>query len=65
MRFFSFIPHRHRWQDIVISRANAIAPSGRTYYSTLISARCRTCNQTLYRIYYSDISDAQARRWLG
>ncbi|HAB75394.1 MULTISPECIES: hypothetical protein [Pantoea] len=65
MTFFPFIPHRHRWQDIHISRANAVAPNGRCYFSTFISARCRTCDEIIHRVYYRDISDAQARRWLG
>ncbi|MBZ6385012.1 MULTISPECIES: hypothetical protein [Pantoea] len=65
MTFFPFIPHCHRWQDIHISRAYAVAPNGRSFFSTFISARCRHCDEIIHRIYYRDISDAQARRWLG
>lgn len=65
MKLLSLIPHWHHWQDVVIIRANAVAPNGRSYFSTHITARCRSCDQTLHRVYYRDISDAQARRWLG
>jgi len=64
MRFLALIPHRHRWQDIIIERQGAVAPSGRYYFSTYISARCSACNEIIHRVYYRDITDEQARRWL-
>lgn len=65
MRFLAFIPHRHRWHKIVISRHYAKAPSGRTYLSTSVTASCKNCGEVINRIYYRDISDAEALRWLG
>ncbi|MXP48558.1 hypothetical protein FD733_00785 [Pantoea sp. Eser] len=65
MRLSALIPHRHRWQDIIIERHGAIAPNGRHYLSTYISARCLRCGEIIHRVYYRDISDRQARRLLG
>lgn len=65
MRFLALIPHRHRWQDMNIERKGAVAPNGRQYLSTYISARCTGCGEIIHRVYYRDISDRQARRWLG
>ncbi|MFV9668397.1 hypothetical protein [Pantoea sp. ARC607] len=65
MRFSAIIPHCHRWQNIIIERRGAIAPNGRYYLSTSLSAWCSGCGETIHRIYYRDISDRQARRWLG
>ncbi|MGY3310843.1 hypothetical protein ACVW06_003868 [Pantoea ananatis] len=65
MRFLALIPHRHRWTDISITRQGAVSPSGRYYYSTYLSARCERCDTVIHRVYYRDISDDQARRWLG
>lgn len=65
MRFLALIPHRHRWTDIRITRQGAVSPSGRYYYSTYLSARCQRCDTVIHRVYYRDISDDQARRWLG
>jgi len=65
MRLSALIPHRHRWQDIIIERQGAVAPNGRHYLSTYLSARCPGCGEIIHRVYYRDISDQQARRWLG
>ncbi|WP_343552833.1 hypothetical protein [Pantoea sp.] len=65
MKLFSFIPHMHRWKNITITRGGAISPSGRSYYSTHISAQCKGCDVQINKVYYRDISDAEARRWLG
>ncbi|MEG3112440.1 MULTISPECIES: yippee family protein [unclassified Pantoea] len=65
MRFLAFIPHRHRWHEINITRQGAVSPNGRTYLSTYITASCKSCGEMIHRIYYRDISDEQARRWLG
>ena len=65
MRLSALIPHRHRWQDIIIERRGAIAPNGRSSLSTYISAHCAGCGEIIHRVYYRDISDQQARRWLG
>ncbi|WP_313654018.1 hypothetical protein [Pantoea sp.] len=65
MRFLALIPHRHQWQNIIIRRQGAVAPNGRSYLSTSLSAHCPGCGEIIYRVYYRDISDQQARRWLG
>ncbi|WP_312664677.1 hypothetical protein [Pantoea sp. CTOTU49201] len=65
MKLFSFIPHAHRWHNITITRKGAISPSGRTCFATYVQAQCKGCDEQLYKIYYRDITDAQARRWLG
>ncbi|MGK3128928.1 hypothetical protein ACCW76_06980 [Pantoea sp. C8B4] len=64
-KLFSFIPHAHKWHDIRISRKGAICPSGRHYFSTHVEAQCKGCGERLHKIYYRDVSDAEARRWLG
>jgi hypothetical protein len=65
LKFFSFIPHAHKWHNIRISRKGAISPTGRAYFSTHVEAQCKGCGKRLHKIYYRDISDAQAIRWLG
>ncbi|KNC08155.1 hypothetical protein HS962_02695 [Pantoea sp. BIGb0393] len=65
LKFFSFIPHAHKWHDIQISRKGAMSPSGRHYFSTHVTAQCKTCGERLHKVYYRDISDAEAKRWLG
>ncbi|POW60076.1 MULTISPECIES: hypothetical protein [Pantoea] len=64
-RLLALIPHGHRWQEIAIERQWAVAPNGRYYFSTYVSARCKGCGEAIHRVYYRDISDQQARRWLG
>lgn len=63
--FFSFIPHAHKWHNIIVSRKGAVAPTGRTHFSTHIQAQCQRCGERIHKVYYRDISDKQARRWLG
>ncbi|MEB5972565.1 hypothetical protein ACWXWB_04595 [Pantoea dispersa] len=65
MNLFSFIPHAHHWHIIDICRKGARSPAGRTQLSTYVEAQCRRCGVTLHKIYYRDISDAEAKRWLG
>ncbi|MDE1184997.1 MAG: hypothetical protein PW844_00735 [Pantoea sp.] len=65
LKLLSFIPHAHKWRNIQISRKGAVSPSGRHYHSTHVQAHCKGCGERIHRIYYRDISDAEARRWLG
>ncbi|HBZ15847.1 hypothetical protein ACIP6T_08875 [Pantoea sp. NPDC088449] len=65
LKFFSFIPHAHRWRNVQISRKGAISPAGRHYFSTHVEAQCKSCGERLHKVYYRDISDAEAKRWLG
>lgn len=62
---FNFIPHAHSWHNIRISRKGAVSPSGRRYFSTHVEAQCKRCGERIHKVYYRDISDAQACRWLG
>ncbi|QDY42431.1 hypothetical protein [Candidatus Pantoea soli] len=64
-KLFSLIPHGHRWHRIRISRKGALRPGSRAGLATHITARCQRCGARIEKIYYRDISDAQARRWLG
>jgi len=59
------LPHAHRWHQIEISRNDVITPAGRRCYATYVTAHCRGCGMQLHKIYYRDISDAEACRWLG
>ncbi|MBK4769081.1 MULTISPECIES: hypothetical protein [unclassified Pantoea] len=65
MTLFSFLPHAHHWHNITISRQGAVSPGGRYRYSTYLEAECKRCGERIHKIYYRDISDEQARRWLG
>lgn len=59
------IPHAHRWHQITISRPGVLNPAGRYCLATCINARCRGCGARLHKLYYRDLSDSEARRWLG
>ncbi len=59
------IPHAHRWHQITISRPGVLNPAGRYCLATSITARCRGCGARLHKLYYRDLSDSEARRWLG
>jgi len=61
----SFIPHRHRWHHITISRIGTVNPSGRICCATHLTAQCKGCGVRIHKVFYRDISDEQARRWLG
>ncbi|UVC28082.1 hypothetical protein [Pantoea sp. SOD02] len=65
MKLFSFIPHAHRWHNISITRKGAISPSGRICLATYVQAQCKGCEEQLHKIYYRDITDAEALRWLA
>ncbi|WP_292976425.1 hypothetical protein [Pantoea sp. UBA4549] len=59
------IPHAHRWHQITISHPGVLNPAGRYCLATCITARCRGCGARLHKLYYHDLSDSEARRWLG
>ncbi len=65
LKLFRLIPHAHRWHRIRIARKGALCPAGRVRLSTHISACCQRCGARIHKIYYRDVSDEQARRWLG
>ncbi|WP_343462932.1 hypothetical protein [Pantoea sp.] len=64
-RLLAFLPHAHRWRIMHITRCGAQFPGGRQGMCTAVLAQCTGCGIRLHKVFYRDISDAQARRWLG
>jgi len=64
-RLLAWIPHAHRWHVMRITRCGAQRPDGRQGMCTYVQARCTGCGVRLHKVFYRDITDAQARRWLG